>query len=179
MLQDSVMQPCRLTRPNVGRRPAGRRSARQGETMLPSVSLPMAKPTSPAATAEAEPADEPLEPCFGVPRIAGHAAEPLVAHGQCAERQLGDQHRAGLLQPPGDGGLLVEHLVLERRRAPGRRVAGIGDQVLRPPGDAVQRAAILPAAISPSACAACFSASSSVSVTTHLSSGSNRLSRPR
>ena len=33
--------------------------------MLPSVSLPIAKPTSPAATAEAEPADEPLEPVRG------------------------------------------------------------------------------------------------------------------
>ena len=31
----------------------------------PSVSVPMAKGTSPAATAEAEPADEPLEPSVG------------------------------------------------------------------------------------------------------------------
>src|SRR5579871_4115146 len=62
--QESVMQPCRLTRPNVGRRPVAPQ-ARQGETMLPSVSLPIAKPTSPAAAAEAEPADEPLEPLRG------------------------------------------------------------------------------------------------------------------
>ena len=32
--------------------------------MLPSVSLPSANPTNPAAVAEAEPADDPLEPCF-------------------------------------------------------------------------------------------------------------------
>src|SRR5690606_26227329 len=58
---ESVMQPCRLTRPKVGRRPEAPQ-ARQGETMLPCVSLPMAKPTSPAADAAAEPADEPLDP---------------------------------------------------------------------------------------------------------------------
>src|SRR4051794_9857433 len=60
----SDMQPCRLTRPNVGRRPEAPQ-ARQGETMLPSVSLPSAKPTKPAATAEAEPADDPLDPRRG------------------------------------------------------------------------------------------------------------------
>ena len=58
------MQPCRLTRPKVGRSPDAPH-ARQGEMMLPSVSLPMAKPTSPAAAADAEPADEPLDPVRG------------------------------------------------------------------------------------------------------------------
>src|SRR5438552_1672670 len=62
--QERVMQPWRLTRPKVGRRPEAPQ-ARQGETMLPSVSLPIAKPTSPAAAAAAEPADEPLEPLRG------------------------------------------------------------------------------------------------------------------
>src|SRR3954470_20886021 len=62
--QASDMQPCRLTRPNVGRRPDAPQ-AQQGETMLPSVSLPSAKPTRPAATAEAEPADDPLDPRRG------------------------------------------------------------------------------------------------------------------
>ena len=54
MLQHSVMQPCRLTRPKVGRSPVAPQRV-QGETMLPSVSLPSAKPTSPAATADARP----------------------------------------------------------------------------------------------------------------------------
>src|SRR5262245_1183703 len=58
------MQPCRLTRPNVGRRPDAP-PARHGETILPSASLPIAKPTSPAATADAEPAEEPLDPVRG------------------------------------------------------------------------------------------------------------------
>jgi hypothetical protein len=58
------MQPLLLTRPNVGRRPEAPQ-ARQGEMMLPSVSLPSANATRPAATADAEPADEPLEPVRG------------------------------------------------------------------------------------------------------------------
>src|SRR5688572_27075752 len=64
MLQASVMHPARLTRPNVGRRPVALHR-RLGETMLPSVSLPIAKPTSPATTAAVEPADEPLDPSAG------------------------------------------------------------------------------------------------------------------
>src|SRR5437868_11326422 len=64
MLQASDMQPWRLTRPNVGRSPVAEQR-RQGEMMLPRVSLPMAKPTKPAATAAADPAEEPLEPCLG------------------------------------------------------------------------------------------------------------------
>ena len=62
--QESDMQPWRLTRPKVGRRPEAPQ-ARQGETMLPSVSLPSAKPTRPAAAVAADPADEPLEPRRG------------------------------------------------------------------------------------------------------------------
>src|SRR5262245_31963674 len=64
MLHASAMQPCRLTRPNVGRR-ADVPQTREGDTMLPSVSLPSAKPTRPAAVALAEPADDPDEPCRG------------------------------------------------------------------------------------------------------------------
>src|SRR3954454_23121396 len=64
MLHASAMQPARLTLPKVGRSPVVPQT-RQGETMLPSVSLPSEKPTSPAAVAQAEPADEPDEPAFG------------------------------------------------------------------------------------------------------------------
>src|SRR5271166_6703203 len=64
MLHDRVMQPYRLTRPKVGRSPEAPQ-ARHGETMLPYVSLPMVKPTSPATVALALPADDPLEPVAG------------------------------------------------------------------------------------------------------------------
>src|SRR5438105_2837024 len=49
-------------RPKVGRNPVVLQRI-DGDTILPSVSLPSAKPTSPAAVALAEPADEPLDPC--------------------------------------------------------------------------------------------------------------------
>ena len=55
------MAPWRDTRPNVGRRPTTEhRSA--GERIEPIVSEPIANAHRPAATAAAEPADEPLDP---------------------------------------------------------------------------------------------------------------------
>ena len=149
------MQPCRLTRPKVGRRPDAPQ-ARQGETMLPSVSLPMAKPTSPAGDRRGRAGRRAARAGPRVPRAAGPAAEPLVAHRQRTQRQLGHQHGAGLLEPGRHGRLDVDHPVLERRRAPGRRVSGIGDQVLGSPGNAVQRTAILAGGDLRSAWAACF-----------------------
>src|SRR5271169_3536326 len=59
--QQSVIAPVRGTRPNVGRSPVTPQRI-DGLTMLPPVSLPMAKPTSPAAVADPGPALEPEEP---------------------------------------------------------------------------------------------------------------------
>jgi len=64
IVHDSGIAPWRLTAPNVGRRPATPH-CRHGETIEPSVSVPSANGTSPAATALAEPADEPLLPFSG------------------------------------------------------------------------------------------------------------------
>jgi hypothetical protein len=58
------MAPVRGTKPKVGRRPVSPQRV-QGDEIDPSVSEPMAKATHPAATALAEPADDPLEPCSG------------------------------------------------------------------------------------------------------------------
>src|SRR5579884_1594630 len=54
----NAMAPCRLTRPYVGRRPLTPQNA-AGTMMEPLVSEPIAKPTSPAATAAPGPLDEP------------------------------------------------------------------------------------------------------------------------
>ena len=62
MLQLRAMAPLRLTRPKLGRKPDAPQRA-EGETIDPRVSVPMAKPTSPAVAAAAGPADEPLDPC--------------------------------------------------------------------------------------------------------------------
>src|SRR5215472_8584815 len=63
MVQERAMAPVRGTRPKVGRRPVVPQRV-EGEEMDPRVSDPMAKATHPAAVAEAEPAEEPLEPCL-------------------------------------------------------------------------------------------------------------------
>src|SRR5215469_7638599 len=63
MVQERAMAPVRGTRPKVGRRPVVPQRA-EGEEIDPSVSEPMAKATHPAAVADAEPAEEPLEPCL-------------------------------------------------------------------------------------------------------------------
>ncbi len=59
--QHSVIAPVRATRPKVGRSPVTPQRI-DGLTMLPPVSLPMAKPTSPAAVAAPGPALDPDEP---------------------------------------------------------------------------------------------------------------------
>src|SRR5664279_5444164 len=64
IVQLNAMAPVRGTKPNVGRKPVAPQRV-EGELMDPSVSDPMAKATHPAATALADPADEPLEPCSG------------------------------------------------------------------------------------------------------------------
>src|SRR6516162_433988 len=60
-LQHSAMAPARETRPKVGRSPVVPQRI-EGATIDPKVSVPMLKPTSPAAVAEPDPALDPLEP---------------------------------------------------------------------------------------------------------------------
>src|SRR4026207_59236 len=62
-LQQSTMAPERLIEPNVGRKPVAPQRV-DGETIEPNVSVPIVNGKSPATTAAAEPADEPLDPCF-------------------------------------------------------------------------------------------------------------------
>src|ERR1039457_1122939 len=62
MVQLSAIAPYRLMRPYVGRNPTAPH-AWLGEMIDPSVSVPNAKPTSPAAVDAAEPALDPLDVC--------------------------------------------------------------------------------------------------------------------
>src|SRR5438270_12329933 len=64
IVQERAIAPVRGTNPNVGRRPVVPQRV-EGEEIEPSVSDPMAKATQPAAVADADPADDPLEPCLG------------------------------------------------------------------------------------------------------------------
>src|SRR5205814_10687452 len=63
-VQRSVMQPYRELRPYVGRNPTAPQ-VDAGEMIDPPVSVPTANPTSPAAAADAGPADDPLDPSAG------------------------------------------------------------------------------------------------------------------
>src|ERR1700730_19177671 len=60
-LHVSVINPDRLTRPAVGRKPVTPQIP-DGSTIDPPVSVPIENPTSPAAVAEAGPADDPCDP---------------------------------------------------------------------------------------------------------------------
>src|SRR5690606_107323 len=71
-LQQRVIAPERLTVPNVGRSPVAPHLV-DGETIEPSVSVPIEKGRSPATVAAADPADEPLEPCL---RFQGFFVSP-------------------------------------------------------------------------------------------------------
>src|SRR5215475_8761200 len=62
-VQESVMAPYRLTRPNVGRSPLQPHRV-DGLRIEPLVSVPMPNATQPAAVADDGPAEEPLDPSF-------------------------------------------------------------------------------------------------------------------
>src|SRR5581483_1038957 len=64
MLQVSAMPPLRGTRPKVGRRPVVPQRE-EGDEIEPRVSEPIPNAMQPAAVAEADPADEPLDPSAG------------------------------------------------------------------------------------------------------------------
>src|SRR5215470_6537777 len=63
MLQESAIAPVLGTSPKVGRSPVHPHLV-EGEEIDPSVSEPILNATSPAAVAEAGPAEDPLDPCF-------------------------------------------------------------------------------------------------------------------
>src|SRR6201996_888938 len=64
IVQLSAIAPVRGTKPKVGRRPVSPQRV-EGDEIEPSVSEPMEKATHPAAVVDADPAEEPLDPCFG------------------------------------------------------------------------------------------------------------------
>src|SRR5690348_262810 len=64
MVQERAIAPVRGTRPNVGRNPVAPQRV-DGDEIEPSVSEPIANATHPATVAEADPAEDPLDPCFG------------------------------------------------------------------------------------------------------------------
>jgi len=78
------MAPVRGTRPNVGRSPVTPFTV-EGEEMEPSVSVPIANPTSPADVAEPGPALEPLDPVSG---FHGLRVRPPNQRSPCASSPI-------------------------------------------------------------------------------------------
>src|SRR5260370_42007980 len=72
------MAPVRGTKPKVGRYPLVPQRV-EGDEIEPRVSDPMAKPTHPDEVAEADPADERLEPCSSFHGFRVRAPNPLWA----------------------------------------------------------------------------------------------------
>jgi hypothetical protein len=86
------MQPYRELRPYVGRSPTAPQ-VEAGEMIDPPVSVPTAKPTSPAAAADAGPADDPLDPRAGFQGLRVRARNHRVVDREFAGGKFGDEHR--------------------------------------------------------------------------------------
>ena len=150
MDQTSAMAPVRGTRPKLGRRPVTPQRV-LGDSMLPRVSVPMAKPTQPADDGAAAAGGAAAASLLGVPGIAGAGAglvcafgiAPEIALRERAHGELGDEHGAGGIETLDDFGVFVEGLILEAGRAPGGGIAFDGEKVFGSPGDAVKRAAVV------------------------------------
>ena len=138
MLHDSAMAPWRLTLPKVGRRPVTPHLV-DGETIEPQVSEPIAETHQTGGGRRSRSRRRPARSLLGVPGVAGRLAVPDIAPGERPEGELGDEHRARLVELGDDGRVLVDHLVFEGLGAPGRGIAAHRQEVLGAPRDAVQR----------------------------------------
>src|ERR1700679_612675 len=121
MVQLRAMAPVRGTNPKVGRRPVAPQRV-EGEEIDPSVSEPSAKPTQPAATALAEPADDPLEPRAGFHGLRVRPPNHFAANGKRPEQTLRDKHGPRRIQALHDSCVFFKCLLLEPARAPRRRI---------------------------------------------------------
>src|SRR5712672_800816 len=178
MLQDKAIAPVRGTKPNVGRKPVQPQRV-EGEEIDPSVSEPMLKATQPAAVADAGPAEDPLEPCAGFqglrvlppnhtsPCASAPSVNFATSTAPASSRRFTTVASSSIIwlsNPP------APHVV---------RMPFVASKSLAPHGKPCSDPRYFPAAISASACLACASARSSVSVTTNFSAGSYFFNRPR
>src|SRR5712692_935163 len=171
MLHESAIAPVRGTSPNVGRSPVHPHRV-LGEEIEPSVSEPMANATQPADVADAEPADDPLEPCavfhglrvFPPNQWSSMASAPRLSlatsTAPAASRRFTTVASSSIIwfsNPP------APHVV---------RYPFTASRSFAPHGNPWSGPRYLPAAISWSTSLALARARSSVKVITNLSSGS-------
>jgi hypothetical protein len=111
--------------------------------MDPPVSVPMEKPTRPAAVAEPGPADDPLEPCRDSTDCSC-GRRPTDRRTPSLRRELRHQHGARIAQANDHFGVVIDDAILEVVRAPRRRIALRIEEILHAIRNAVQQPAIAP-----------------------------------
>src|SRR6185503_5452510 len=87
IVQLNPIAPYRLTLPYVGRKPVTLHRD-DGETIEPSVSVPIENPTRPPAVAAAGPADEPLDPVCASSGCHGLRVTPANQRAPCASAPI-------------------------------------------------------------------------------------------
>ena len=111
--------------------------------MLPPVSLPIEKPTRPAAVAAPGPALDPEAPSSSSHGFIVCPPNQMSLSASAPRLSFAISTAPASLQPAHDGGVCGRDAVPERLRAVRRRDAGGVEQILDAVRDAVQRAAIL------------------------------------
>ena len=173
MDQQSVIAPVRGTLPNVGRRPVTPQRI-EGSMMLPSVSLPIEKPTSAAAVAAPGPALLPPDPSS---RSHGFMVCPpnQTSFNASAPRESFATRTAPAAWSRATTAASASGTRFRYGSAPQVvRIPFVSRRSFVPHGIPWSGPRYFPAAISASARRACSSARSRVSVITHFNFGSNR-----
>ena len=131
-LQESAMQPNRLTRPKVGRSPEAPHRPRPERRWSLRSRCRSPKPIRPATAAEDRPRWRIRSWCGPVSR--GLSAELVFAAGELSQRVLGHEHRPGGFEPLDDRRVPVGHPVTKDARAPGGADAAGVEEILHPVG---------------------------------------------
>src|SRR5712671_543306 len=178
MVQERAMAPVRGTNPNVGRKPVVPHRV-DGEEIDPSVSEPMANATQPADVAEADPADDPLDPCSvfqGLRVMPPNHLSPCASAPSVSLATSTAPAASSLLTTVASS----SNFWSSNPPAPQVvRYPFTASKSFAPQGSPCSGPRYFPAAISRSASFACANARSSVSVITKCSSGSYRFKRAR
>ena len=112
--------------------------------MLPPVSLPMAKPTNPAAVAAPGPALEPDDPSSSNHGFMVWPPNQMSFSASAPKTQLGNQHRTRIVQPLNNDCVGGGNAIAKGLGAIGRGNACRVQKVFSAPWDAVQRPPIFP-----------------------------------
>ena len=147
--------------------------------MLPPVSLPMEKPTNPAAVAAPGPALDPDAPSSNSHGFTVWPPNQMSLSASAPRLSLATSTAPASMQALHYNGILRGHTVAIRLGAVGGGDTGGIEQIFGAPRDAMQRAAVVSGGDLASACWACDSASSLVSVMTQRSLGLKLFSRSR